>query len=670
MIYNAQRQISTHQTGKISSCNKRELAIVLQVFLLCLIFLPGFTSAQAADTLYSRVIFPCVVTNPSKGENSYTRKIAFPQSNISIRKASLFVKFSCPDSMRCADWDYADQIIVKKRLGAGQERSYTIAQMLTPYGGAFTRDWSFEWQADISDFILFLRDSAEIIYVHSGYEENRDRGWKIELNFQFVTGPPIALPLAIHKVYSGSFQYGNTQYPIDSALKSFDFHSKKLSEFAHVFLLQSGHGMDSSGCGEFCSKFREIWWNGKMISKKEMWKQCGANPLFPQAGTWIFDRANWCPGYLNQPDITKCSILRQHVNSFQVRMEPYQTKDANVHENIFAYVIEYAKPRAKRDISIDEVLVPSEKQIYGRMNPAASRAVVIIRNNGRFPLEKCVIKYGTEGFPAKEFHWKGKLLFDNATEVQLPGVIESHKGENRFRVEVLFSDGQHDEYPGDNIQISNFKGVPRLGNTFIIQMKTNHHPSDNSYIISNDHAAVVYYRPQGSLKADSIYMDTVRLPDASYRLELTDTAGNGLEFWYANKQGRGFFRILNERGEMVKCFDADFGSHIKYDFIVDSDCDNNADTPDVTDIAVFPTLTSGPFRINYQSNLKKDVMLSIVVDGGNNEVAEEHHYYSISKGIFNYDMSYLPPQRYYVKVYINGKLSFNKRLRVVPDKTR
>ena len=30
---------------------------------------------------------------------------------------------------------------------------------------------------------------------------------------------------------------------------------------------------------------------------QEIWRDdCGENPLYPQGGTWIYDRANWCPG--------------------------------------------------------------------------------------------------------------------------------------------------------------------------------------------------------------------------------------------------------------------------------------------------------------------------------------------------------------------------------------
>ena len=28
----------------------------------------------------------------------------------------------------------------------------------------------------------------------------------------------------------------------------------------------------------------------------QVWKDCGENPVYPQGGTWIYDRAGWCPG--------------------------------------------------------------------------------------------------------------------------------------------------------------------------------------------------------------------------------------------------------------------------------------------------------------------------------------------------------------------------------------
>ena len=36
--------------------------------------------------------------------------------------------------------------------------------------------------------------------------------------------------------------------------------------------------------------------NGDDIYQWDVWKDCGMIPIYPQGGTWPFDRAGWCPG--------------------------------------------------------------------------------------------------------------------------------------------------------------------------------------------------------------------------------------------------------------------------------------------------------------------------------------------------------------------------------------
>ena len=69
------------------------------------------------------------------------------------------------------------------------------------------------------------------------------------------------------------------------------------SEYASSFKLQfvpSGHGQ----AGEFTpnvSYTAKV--NGSVVGGETIWKDdCGFNAIWPQGGTWIFDRANWCPG--------------------------------------------------------------------------------------------------------------------------------------------------------------------------------------------------------------------------------------------------------------------------------------------------------------------------------------------------------------------------------------
>ncbi len=622
--------------------------------------------SMAADTSHVVVSYNKVVTDPSKGVNAYSRWTRFPGNEVPIRKIMLYVKFGCPDSMRCADWDYSDRIVLKQRAGSSRTAlNYTIAQMLTPYGGAFSKGWHFQWQVDLTDLSLILRDSVEIEYIHSGYEENKDRGWKIQLDFAFIKGPAVAQPLAFHPVYNAAFQYGSASAPIEKELSPYRFRPTAKSTTARLYVLQTGHGMDSLGCGEFCKRYREIWWNNKLVRKTNIWKECGDNPLYPQAGTWPFDRANWCPGYLNQPEITDQPLLTNQENVVDLQMEPYQTSDRNVIENIFAYLVEYGSPVSATDASLEEVIVPSTTDIYRRQNPACSNPVIVIKNNGAAPLTSCQIRYGTKGFPTQVYKWKGDLAFNQTAQVTLPGTINFTSGLNAFTVSLELPNGRKDGYPADNKQLSYFESVPVHEGRMVIQFKTNNRPADNSYSIKNALGEIVFERALGTLQKDSIYNDTVRLQPGCYRFEVQDTAHNGLEFWYAVKAGRGLCRILNTKGQALQHFDSDFGSQVNYAFMVSSDSTQWSKPVSEVSVGLFPTMTKGKVVLDYFSNEPQDPLVQIVADGGDNAVIEEHQYHQLKAASFQYDLSYRPPQRYYLKVFVKDKLVFNKRIRVV-----
>lgn len=68
--------------------------------------------------------------------------------------------------------------------------------------------------------------------------------------------------------------------------------------------------------------------------------------------------------------------------------------------------------------------------------------------------------------------------------------------------------------------------------------------------------------------------------------------------------------------------------------------------------------------MDYFSGQPQDVTVQIITDEGA-QLVEEHRYKNLKEGTFAYDLSYRPAQRYYLKVFINGELKFNKRIRVV-----
>ncbi|NLI24774.1 MAG: peptide-N-glycosidase, partial [Bacteroidales bacterium] len=136
-----------------------------------------------------------VTTDPSKGIHLYPAWGKFPDKNVSVRRIIMKVVLGCPDSLPCAHWDYLDPIYLRKAGGtSGKVYNYELSRMLTPYGSIFTKDWQWEWQADVTDFSALLRDSVEIVYQHSGYETT-SVGWAVTIDFEITTGPEIVHPL-------------------------------------------------------------------------------------------------------------------------------------------------------------------------------------------------------------------------------------------------------------------------------------------------------------------------------------------------------------------------------------------------------------------------------------------------------------------------------------------
>ncbi len=599
-----------------------------------------------------------IVTDPSKGNNAYKRLAVFPNKTKKIRSIILNVKFECPDKMRCADWDYSDQIVARPK---NDTIAYEIARMLTPYGGFFQKDWGFDWRVDVTDFSTILRDDVEIEYNHSGYE-SKDKGWKITLDFEITYGNPVANPIAVHKIYDDNYKYGHKDDPIENHLKEVTIHANSKTSFSKVKILQTGHGMDANGCGEFCSKYRDIVFNGTIVDHKDLWMECGDNPLFPQAGTWIFDRANWCPGYLVQPDEVLINTLPEQPFTVDINMEPYETEDPSAVEDIAAYVIEYEKPNASNDVTLLDIIQPSTRLEHSRKNPFGGLPVIKVKNNGSKPLKKMTIHYFLEGEKLQKFKWTGNILFGESAIITLPTEVFSKKESAKFHVELAKPNGKKDAFVADNKLQSDYKRPNILPETIIVHYKTNNKPNENTYSIQDSFGDVTFKKDTIGIKPNTVYLDTLKLKQGNYNFKFSDTEGDGLEFWFKSKAGRGEVKILDSLGKAIKQFKSDFGSHINYNFSVRTDMPYELDN--APSVGVFPARTNGPITLDYFSNTQSTVKVLIVDQENESKVLETHVYNNFNKGSLSYNLSYLPKKRYYIKVFMNEKEVYKNRIRL------
>jgi len=632
--------------------------------LLSLLFLLiyGKTWASAGDTL--RIISHdaiTVVTDPSKGENAYTKWAGFPDKDEAIRKIIMKIKFACPDNMRCADWDYVDHITLKRIGGTnGEMKDYEIGRMLTPYGGAFGKNWEFDWAADVTDFSLLLRDSVEIEYKHTGYEPNEDRGWKVTVAFDFIKGQAALEPVSITKVYQGHYKYGDGENPIEKSLNKVNIPKGEGVTMGRFRVIQTGHGMDRpDGCGEFCNKFRDFLLDGKIVATRQIWKQCGDNPLYPQAGTWIFDRANWCPGDLIQPDIYDFDF-NQPSRTVQLQMENYASPKPSANELISAYVIQYKPYVEKNDVAIEDIIIPSNKAIHSRVNPAAFGPTIVIKNNGSNTLASLEIAHGAEGQKTNKFIWKGSLKPGKMDTVSMPGLI-IQEGNLAYHFELDRPNRKKDGYKADNQMTSSYSLTPVHESKLIFHLETNKAAEDNAYQIIDAKGNIIFERALGTLAADTTYKDSMDLPFGEYQLLLTDKGGDGLEFWYKTRAGRGKAILLNQEGKIVKSFDSDFGNSITYNFTVGENTDPIKE--DEISLGVFPTRTNDFTYFDYLSNNPEEVTIKLINDP-RGEVVEEHHYRNFKEGRLTFDLSRYPKSRYFFRVFVKDKVVYNKRVRV------
>ena len=627
--------------------------------LLLPCFAPGLSAQDTLHVISHRRT--TIVTDPLKGVRQFPSNVAFPSAGTEVRQVLLHVTFGCPDTMRCADWDYMDRILVQ-RIGTAD--TFEVSRMLTPYGGGFKKEWHFTWTTDLTDLRSLLQDSCTVIYEHGGYEPNTDRGWAVTLDFAFIMGKPARPVLAVVPLYAGGFAYGDKARSIEANLPPRTVDVPAGATDLRIRVLQTGHGMNpQDGCGEFCAKQRYVMVDGDTVATHKLWKDCGCNPVQPQAGTWIFDRANWCPGTLNQPDVCDVALApTARKATVDIDMEPYAVDSSTAVEQICAYAILLGPPSAPNDVELQSLLEPHADQPFAALRPMGNTARIRIVNRGSDPLRTATVQYGTKGFKARTFRWSGDLPTDASAEVELPGTIDMVPGMNSFFAEFDRPNGKKDDWPADNRKAVDFPAPRVLGQSLMVQLRTNREPGQNALTLTDTGGKCWLNHALDSLRADTLYTDSLHLPPGRYMLHLNDTAGDGLEFWYNSAGGRGTLRLLDGQGRCIKAFESDCGDGLGYSFLVQEGATSPIDTVPV--IGLFPARTTGRTVLDYFANDTLPITVRIL-DEQRQQVVEEHHYAALKQGAFTYDLGYRPPQRYTVKVLADGQEVFSRRLRVV-----
>lgn len=626
--------------------------------LAAMVSMPGL---NAQDTVSVRVLDrELVITDPGQGVRFVGRTVKLPSAELPVRRILLTLTYACPDSMRCADWDYLDHVLVRP---LNSPDTFELARMLTPYGGLFKRDWQFSWVSDVSDLQTVLRDSVEVIHVHHGYEPFEDRGWAVTLDLRYITGPPIAPVLGIRELFRGHYAMGDDNHPLEEVLKPVEMPVQPGAEWLTIRSQQTGHGMNpEDGCGEFCAKWRSISVDGQEVQRRRLWKECASNPLSPQAGTWIFDRADWCPGELQAPDRVTVPLGQGNRTAVvHFSMEPYSTDSSTAFTNLSAYAVYQGRPTARHDAMITEVLVPSDEARHARMNEHHDGARIVIANAGADTLRTLSIRYGLEGDLPTTFNWQGALPFGACDTIDLPGPISHRPEATLFKATVEGPNGYPDAWPADNTVQSRCPAVDVLPAGLLLRLRTNNEPEHNALSLRDSSGRTWIDHSLGSLHADTLYTDSLELPPGIYRLQLTDTAGDGLTFWFNSEGGQGHLRLLDRDGRLLKRFESDCGNGITYHFRVGGPPTVVPDT--LPAISLFPRRIKGVTRLDLFANEAAPIIIRVTDEDGQ-VVQELRPNEPVKEASFTLDLTGSRPGRYAVTVEKGGREVFRERLRL------
>ncbi len=625
---------------------------LVSIFIFVLSFYSATSQTSTNVITHKKII---INTDPSKGAKSFIKEALFPDKNKSIRRITMYVTLAYPEDRAIAHWDYTDRIYI---LHNDKENTkFEIGRLLTPYGSNFKEGWSYTWKVDVTDFEPFLHDNVEIEYVHTGYE-SPDLGWDLTIDFKIDFGPPIANFISVDKMWEGNFQYGNPENDIENSLVPIKIKTKKGASFGRFRIQHTGHGMDKeNGCSEFCNRWRELVFDGKVIDHRDMWKDCGDNPLYPQGGTWIFDRAYWCPGDLQAPDIFDIPLSNtSHV--LDLNMKPFIANDVKQpREQITSYFFQFAEPNHANDVAIEDIIAPNNISNFNRFNPTGFNSGIKIRNLGKESLKSLKITYKTIGFKMAIYEWKGNLAFYETVTIKLPGEIYANVGTNTFSVVLSAPNGVKDEWPLDNKMESKFDDIPTLPSKIVVDFLTNNHPEENSFFIVNSKQDTVYMKSPEMLKALTKYSDTLQLAEGNYSLMLTDSGGDGLEFWFQPEAGYGSLRLKDAYGNLIQLFESDNGNGQFYGFRIKKYAKID---PSIVHLSVniFPRMVTDYLTIYTVTNKMSTLKIRITKDG---KYMEQHEFTNVKESDIGLDVRHLEKGRYVMEIYMNGDHKMNRR---------
>lgn len=565
---------------------------------------------------------------------NFDSTVEFPDGTTTYRKIRMTFtlgRYACPGNPQyCGDWDYTIQTFLMTKTGDTIE----LGRLISPYAGdgwpRTSTSWKQRYEFDVTDFYPLLKDSATIRIHYSGYSW----GFTGNVKFDFIEGTRPRDVISVERLWGASYPFGKT-LSINDRIASVNKTAPSGTQFAEFGVTISGHGSDAAYCSEFCKKYYEINLNSSKFDKTDIWRaDCGFNHMYPQNGTWIYDRGNWCPGDKVFTNTHKLAgVTGGNSYDLDIEFENYTSASGDASYTIEGNVFYYGAFNKTLDADLEDIIAPSTHETHFRYNPATGKPIVRVKNTGSTTITSIKFRYEMSGGTGtNEFTWQGSLASLESAQIELAPFYDFRKasGTHTFTAEIIEVNGTTDNDATNNKLTSEFKSALKTPQTIIIELKTNLAEvggiSESSWKIIDLYNGFVMAERK-NCAANTLYSDTVKLNVGMYKLVVEDAGCDGLNWWANTAAGNGYLYLKTPASglplQTTGYFSGDYGCGFTQFF--------NVDWPAaITDVhAVNPALTAFPnparneLRVNLEGVTESKGNIAII-DMTGRVVMREH----------------------------------------------
>ncbi|WP_210519802.1 peptide-N-glycosidase F-related protein [Hymenobacter terricola] len=544
---------------------------VLFFLLLAGLALPERSLAAPGDTTRVTVFSRRALTY----HGYYDTTVTMPPAGRRYRKVLMHYilgRYACaPGSQYCGSWDYTTRLMLRPPA----HDSLELARIMTPYA----TDWSL---SRTHDYVVDVTDYAPLLVGRPGYRfdyQGYSWGFTVTVRFDFIEGTPPQDPVDVRNVYDGTFAYGVITDPIDNHMPARSLTAPSAGTIALKSLI-SGHGSDPLNCAEFCRRGYTLLVDNVARGNTFLWRDdCGKNEVYPQTGTWVYNRGNWCPGAVVRRIVQPLTALTTPGQPFtlDVNMQTYTASNqasATAQYIWSSQLVTAGAINFQTDASLDEIISPNSNENYVRENPSCGGPQVRLKNLGSARLTAVTIAYRVKGRgPLQTYSWTGNLAYGRDTLVVLPALtaLMNNTTGGRFQAWTAGPNGARDQNAYNDTLSTRFSPSITLPFSLTVAMTTNNASAgpltnETSWQIVDVAGNVVGQRT-GAANLTT-YNDNLRLQPGCYSLRVTDAGCDGFAWWASPTVGNGAMRILDAAGNVLRTISGDFGCEYTLNFQV------------------------------------------------------------------------------------------------------